>query len=513
VKTPIKLANSETLKKTTIWLPMRQKLIVIKSVAIAISCLAVAPRLFALDPPPDGAYPGNNTAEGGGALFTLDSNLGSDNTAVGFSALYGNHSGDQNTAIGSLALLNAYTSGNTAIGAFALLNNTFGGNNTAVGLNALYSNGGSDNTAIGVNALYSNFTYENTAIGAYALASFASEASGMTAVGAYALTSNTTGYANTALGYSALKKTTEGYQNTAVGDLALDSNVTGSGNTATGSSALLFNVGSNNTAFGAEAAEGSNFTTGSNNTTVGGNSLSNLTSGGSNSALGYNALLNITTGSSNIAVGESAGSLLTTGSNNIEIGHEGNAGDSNTIRIGKKGVHTKTVIAGIRGTTVASGISVFIDGNGRLGTTTSSARFKSEIKPMAKASEAIFALEPVTFRYKQELDPDQIPQFGLVAEQVAKVNPDLVAHDEDGKPYTVRYEAVNAMLLNEFLKEHRKGQEQDATLAELRSAIAQQQKEIKALTLGLKVQADQIQKVSAERAISDPTTSLIATND
>ena len=170
---------------------------------------------------------------------------------------------------------------------------------------------------------------------------------------------------------------------------------------------------------------------------------------------------NNTTGSNNIALGFNAGFNLTTGSNNIDIGNTGvAAGESNTIRIGTEGTQKATFIAGISGVTVAGGVGVIIDTNGHLGTVVSSARFKDEIKPMDKASEAILALQPVTFRYKKELDPDGIPQFGLVAEQVEKVNPDLVARDEQGKPYTVRYEAVNAMLLNEFLKEHRKVEEQ-----------------------------------------------------
>src|SRR5207249_6028179 len=162
-----------------------------------------------------------------------------------------------------------------------------------------------------------------------------------------------------------------------------------------------------------------------------------------------------------------------------------------------------TYIDGINGVTVARGIGVIIDTNGHLGTVVSSERFKNEIKPMDMASEAILALEPVTFRYKQELDPDQIPQFGLVAEQVVKVNPDLVARDEEGKPYTVRYEAVNAMLLNEFLKEHRNVQQLQVT-------VAQQQKEIEALAVGLKKQAAQIQKVSAQTEVSKGRRQLVA---
>jgi Chaperone of endosialidase len=173
-------------------------------------------------------------------------------------------------------------------------------------------------------------------------------------------------------------------------------------------------------------------------------------------------------------LGANAGLHLTTGSNNIDIGAAGFAGDSNTIRIGGA-AQTATFISGIRGVTVAGGVGVMVGINGQLGTTTSSARFKEAIKPMDKASEAILALKPVTFRYKKELDPEGIPQFGLVAEQVEKVNPDLVARDEQGKVYSVRYEAVNAMLLNEFLKEHRKVQEQQATITQVKSALAKEE--------------------------------------
>src|SRR4029434_7577138 len=137
------------------------------------------------------------------------------------------------------------------------------------------------------------------------------------------------------------------------------------------------------------------------------------------------------------------------GNNNIDIGNAGKVSDSGTIRIGTTGTHTKTFIAGISGATVAGGVGVIVGTNGQLGTVISSERYKNDIKPMEKASEAILKLEPVTFRYKKEFDPDGIPQFGLVAEQVEKVNPDLVARDDQGKPYSVRYEAVNAMLLNE----------------------------------------------------------------
>jgi hypothetical protein len=242
-----------------------------------------------------------------------------------------------------------------------------------------------------------------------------------------------------------------------------------------------------------------------------------------NTANGGYALQNNTTGSSNIAVGFNAGVNLTTGSNNIDIGNVGVAGESKHIRIGTSGRQTKTFIAGISGATVPGGVGVIVGTNGQLGTVVSSERFKDAIKPMDKASEAILALQPVTFRYKHELDPDGIPQFGLVAEDVEKVNPDLVARDERGKPYTVRYEAVNAMLLNEFLKEHRKVEEQEAMITKLKSAVAQQQKEsrstaaqqeneIKALAAAVREQAAQIQKVSVQVELSKPVPQTLVNN-
>ena len=154
-------------------------------------------------------------------------------------------------------------------------------------------------------------------------------------------------------------------------------------------------------------------------------------------------------------MGANAGSNLTTGSNNIDIGSAGSAGESGKIRIGKQGTQNGAFIAGIAGVAV-TGTPVVVNANGKLGVATSSARFKEQIKPLNDASEAILKLKPVSFRYKEEVNPDKAPQFGLVAEEVEKVDPQLVVHDEEGKPFTVRYEAVNAMLLNEFLKEHRK---------------------------------------------------------
>jgi hypothetical protein len=287
---------------------------------------------------------------------------------------------------------------------------------------------------------------------------------------------------NTAEGQDALLNLTTGSLNTAIGFQALFNNRTGSGNTANGNEALFSN------------------TTGNNNT-----------------AMGVLALLHNTTGNNNIGVGFQSGQNLSTGNNNIDIGNPGALGESSTIRIGRPGIHTNTYIAGISSVTVAGGVGVIIDPDGHLGTVVSSVRFKDNVQPMDKASEAILLLKPVTFRYKHELDPDGIPQFGLVAEQVEKVNPDLVARDEQGKPYTVRYEAVNAMLLNEFLKEHRKGEQQDRKIEEqngkqqkLEATVAQQQKEIQALTAALKAQAAQIQKVSDQLATQAPAPRVVA---
>ena len=245
----------------------------------------------------------------------------------------------------------------------------------------------------------------------------------------------------------------------------------------------------------------STITSGSVNAADGFAALFNNTVGSNNTANGWKALSRNTTGSNNIALGDSAGINLTTGKNNIDIGNAGVAGEANKIRIGTKGTQKAAFIAGISGATVASGVGVIVGSNGQLGTVVSSERFKDAIKPMDKASEAILALKPVTFRYKKDLDPESIPQFGLVAEEVEKVNPDLVARDEQGKPYTVRYEAVNAMLLNEFLKEHRKVTEQSGEIGELKATVAE-------LKSALREQAAAIQKVSAQRKADEATLRL-----
>ena len=380
--------------------------------------------------------------------------------------------------------------GNTAEGAGALNSLTTGAENTAIGAGALQNNTVDRNTADGVAALQNNTTGSaNTATGSYALANNAT-GSGNTADGFQALINNS-GDENTATGFIALTNNTTGYFNTATGGHALQGNTTGSGNTATGYEALA-----NNT-FG----DGS----GSQNTADGWNALQNNTTGNGNTANGNSALQNNTTGGSNIALGNSAGSSLTTGDNNIDIGNQGVAGESGYIRIGTTGTQTNAYVAGIYTAMVPKGLAVLVDSTGHLGTKSSSERFKDAIKPMDKASEAILALKPVTFHYKKELDPESIPQFGLVAEEVAKVNPDLVARDDQGKVYTVRYDAVNAMLLNEFLKEHREVQEQKATITQLKDSM-------KVLTASLKEQAAQIRKVNNKVELSKPAPQMVGNN-
>jgi len=278
---------------------------------------------------------------------------------------------------------------------------------------------------------------------------------GNTAVGTEALLKLTTGQDNTALGFRALTDNTLGSLNTAVGSAALKQNRNGSRNTATGFHALDANrFGNNNTANGYLALRGLSETAGNNNTAVG------------------TFALNVTTGDNNTALGLAAGINITAGNNNIDIANRGVSGESATIRIGST-AQTRTFIAGISGQAV-SGSPVYVNSGGQLGVLPSSERFKEQIKPMENASEAILEVEPVSFHYKKDLDPNAVSQFGLVAEKLASVSPDLVELDDQGKPYTVRYDAVNAMLLNEFLKEHRRVQDLECALEELSARLKEQ---------------------------------------
>jgi hypothetical protein len=384
-------------------------------ILLGIVLVGVVPAIRAVVPPPDGGYPGGNTAEGQNALLSLTT--GGFNTAIGFVSLRGDTTGSFNTATGAGTLLANTGESNSATGAGALLSNTTGHDNTADGAFALFGN---------------TMGFRNVA------------------AGAQALLNNTTGNQNIAIGYQALLSNTQGGENTAIGTFA------------------LFN------------------TQGGGNTAIGFDTLFDHTTGVDNTAVGIDALDSLTSGNDNTALGTFAGANVVTANNVICINHTG-ADVSNSCFIGNiRGVTTQN----------ADATNVVIDSAGQLGTMSSSRRFKREIKPMAQASEAILSLKPVMFQYRT--DKSNTPQFGLVAEDVAAVNPDLVVRDKDGEIYSVRYEAVNAMLLNEFLKEHR-------TVQELKQEIA-------VLIATVKEQASQIQKVTARIEVSKTEPRTVATD-
>jgi len=356
------------------------------------------------------------------------------------------------TAEGTNSLKNLTTgAANTAVGWYSLFGDTAASFNTAVGAGTLLFNNGDQNTAVGVAALLSNTT-----------------GSFNTASGVSALSSNTTGLSNNAFGWGALLSNTTGANNTAIGVRALQSNTEGNTNVAVGEIALSAN-----------------------------------TTGGSNIAIGHGALSANTTGIGNTALGSGAGFGLTTGDGNVCIGQgvTGPAGESFTTRISN--------IWGQPGGTQA----VYVDFDGRLGVNVSSRRFKEEIRPMDKASEVIYSLKPVSFRYKREIERTRPLSFGLIAEDVEQINADLVLRGKDGKVSTVRYEAVNAMLLNEFLKEHRKAEKQEATIRQLESTVAQQQKDFQATAAHQQKQIEALsaglQKVSAQIEASKPAPHVV----
>jgi hypothetical protein len=387
----------------------------------ALACLVFIQHAQAVSPAPDGGYPGGNTAEGQNALFGLGS--GTYNTALGFFSLKNNTTGNLNTAIGAGTLLLNTADQNTATGAAALLSNTTGSSNTANGSQALLSNTtGNSNTANGV----------------------------------FALLHNTTGSFNTANGGDALDLNITGSFNTAIGFDALVSNTIGFQNSATGYQALYFNTGGFNTANGVFA-------------------LFNNTTGSSNTAYGVNALFHNTSGSGNTAVGAGAGNAVTAASNVIAIGIEGADVDASCF-IGNVYSNNQPVVGN-------DPDYVTVTSAGRLGRgNISSRRYKHDIKPMATTSEALFGLRPASFRYNKEYDATQTLAFGLIAEEVAEVYPDLVGRNARGQPESVRYDQINAMLLNEFLKEHKKVEEQANSIAELKSIVAQQRKDFETTT-------------------------------
>src|SRR6266496_1616056 len=464
---------------------MQNRNTIITLILLALGLLALSQMAQAVSPAPDGGYAGGNTAEGQNALLSLST--GTYNTAVGFLSLRSNTVGRFNTGVGAGALFSNVGNQNT------------GFNNTATGAGALLSNTtGVDNTANGVFALFRNtIAIANTAVGARALQNNDTTGNGVannnTAVGSGALNSNINAFDNTAVGAIALEFNDSSgnvlaIDNTAVGSNALNSNIDGGGNTAVGAFALEFNdfngtgTADDNTALGSAALI--NNINAAENTAVGSLALHNNDLSGNNTAI------------ANTAIGYKAGFNQTDGSNNVYIGADiqGVAGESDTCRI-----------KSIFGQTAANGSAVFITSGNKLGTDTSSKRFKEDIKPMDKASEALLALRPVTFRYKKAIDPEAKSQFGLVAEDVEKVSPDLVVRDREGKPYSVRYDQVNAMLLNEFLKEHKIVEQQNGKLEsqarkiqEEQTIITHLQKEMETVIAHSKEQDSQIQRVSAQ---------------
>jgi trimeric autotransporter adhesin len=392
-----------------------------------------------------------NTATGFDALFS--NTAGSYNSAAGVYSLYSNTSGNYNTANGYTALY-ANTTGNddTAMGLGALFSNTTGSYNTATGLYSLYSNTtGSYNSAAGVYSLFSNITGNYNTANGYA-----------------ALYSVITGGGNTATGYSALTANIEGTYNTATGFEALYSNTTGHSNTATGRYALAANI------------------SGPYNVADGGWTLFLNTTGTGNTATGVNALYSNTTGTYNAALGYNAGYNITTGSYNIDIGSPATATDSGIIRIGTPGTQQATYIAGINGVTASGGVAVYINANGQLGTLTSSQHFKHDIKDLGDVSDKLMDLRPVMFRYNDaaEKGPHAL-QYGLIAEEVAKIYPNLVQYDKAGKPFTVYYHLLTPMLLNELQKEHHRYEAQRIEMAALKTELVSlrqaQQQQMKVL--------------------------------
>lgn len=442
------------------------------SLSVVLSFVSL-PMLNALTPAPDGGYPGGNTAEGQNALLSLAT--GMYNTAVGFLSLQSDTTGNFNTAIGAGALLANTAAFNTAAGSGALLSNTTGFRNTGDGAFALFNNtDGAINSAFGAYALFSN-----------------TEGTQNTAIGVQALYTNTTGQDNTAAGYQALffndgdPNNLEGSDNAAFGAYALGNSTTGDSNSAFGWSALGNNtIGFDNTAMGALA-------------------LSSNTDHHANTAVGTRALQHAT-GGFNTALGDQAGFNVTTANNVICIGSGGDNTD-NSCFIGNIYSNIQPVI----------GIDpdyVTIASNGKLGRSNlngSSRRFKHDIKPMDRASEAIFALKPVSFRYNKEYDATQRPSFGLIAEEVAEIAPDLVGRNKKGEPESVRYEQVNAMLLNEFLKVHKKVQEQTREIQEQKATISELKDGMETIVARLKEQDLRIRKVTAQTEKGMPTPRVV----
>jgi trimeric autotransporter adhesin len=438
-----------------------------------------------LDNTASGAYALNSNVGGGyntvsGAFALLDNTSGANNTAAGYQALAHNVSGGNNTALGYQALQYNGVSNITAVGYQALENNSTGTDNTATGYLALMSNSfGTDNTANGYSAL-------QNATGSF-----------NTAIGSLALQANANGQFNTATGYNALASNLGGTDNTANGFQALNLNLAGTDNTATGYNSLQNTTGSFNTATGSRAL-GSN-TAGSSNTAVGFSALSGNLGGLDNTAIGTSALSSITAGNFNIAIGDGAEESLSFGDNNINIGGQGGLpGDSGVIRLGYQGTQTATFIAGIYGAPDAGGLEVFVNANGQLSTATSSGRFKEQITDMGDSSNKLLQLRPVNFYYKPGFDDgSHLLQYGLIAEEVAKVYPEMVAYANDGKVLSVKYQLLAPMLLNELQKQAAQNRRQAEDIRSQADSIRSQAQEIR-------------QQVTLNRSLEDRIAALEA---
>lgn len=434
---------------------------------------------------------------GTGCETLLDKTTGQANTATGFKAMQHTTTGSWNAAHGNLAMqYNTTGSRNTGMGPEALLNNTTGNNNTAVGFLALgNSKTSSDNTAIGTQTLYTNTTgHDNTASGVQALFSnttgYFNTATGVeamygnvtgyynTAVGYRALTSNTGptatydkgGTSNTAFGYQTLSANTTGWQNTAIGESVLTSNTLGAHNTGIGEDSLFGNLtGNHNTAWGESTLY--NNTAGSDNV-AGGYYALNTTTGSGNVAIGHQASMNLVAGDYNASIGYQAGYGLTSGSHNIYVASAGASTESYIIRMGTQGKHLGAYIAGISGVTATGGAAVYINSSGQLGTLPSSQRFKTDIQALDATSAKILKLRPVTFRYKQPDELGAYPmQYGLIAEEVAKIFPELVQYDDKGKPLSVYYQLLTPLLLAELQRGHIESLEQQSTDRDQQAAL------------------------------------------
>jgi trimeric autotransporter adhesin len=453
---------------------------ILMAILPVLACFALAPQAPAACQ--DACLPGFNTVQGDDAFNLLGA--GQANTGVGWRALFSVGDGNFNTALGAGALVLNTASLNTATGAAAGLLNQDAVNNTAHGAGALEFNlSGDNNTAVGALALLNNTTGSNTA------------------VGSMTLEDDVSGFTNTAVGVFAGQHTTASF-NTAVGGFAFRANVGGARNTAVGAGALEDITGGNdNTAIGELA--GVNYTgTESNNVCIGSGTQgtageSNAIRIGTASTSGGIVLANPSALANAISIGGSMSTggiqmITLLGFSSVSIGDNFNPAPG----------ASSAFIGGIYGQTFGpADMAVRIGNDNKLGTVVSSRRFKHDIKPMDNSSEAILALKPVTFQYNS--DTTNTPRVGLIAEDVAEVSRALVVADKEGKPLSVRYEDINILLLNEFLKEHKKVEQQQASISQLKS-------EMQTMVAQLKEQNAQIQKVSAQLEASKPAPQIVA---